>query len=229
MSGSATDFGDEGGAKLRSSRALAQRHREEQDRRAAARRAQAAMAAPATAIVDDPDPAVLRDRDPQTDLTMLEAEACGLVTREQLGTLTQCHGTPEHAVQHTRILEVLQERYNLKRLHYPRCAPGPLLPGPNGLLIPAEIRDRALATRVRVQLDATAMQRELRRHERAALRALRRNGIHNEQDTADAAALERARLKRLSKGAKRARAVQAMLASARRARESTAARQEVAC
>lgn len=100
-------------------------------------------------ITDDPLPP--RDRDPHTDLTLVEAEACGLVTSEQLRTLEQCHGTPEHEVQRTRILEIAQERYNLRRIHYPRCAVGPLLPGPRGLLIPYELRERASAERVRAR------------------------------------------------------------------------------
>lgn len=229
MSGSATDFGDEGGVKIRSSRALAERHREEKDHEEALQQAaERARDAHNAAVLDDP-PLAPRDRDPQTDLTMLEAEACGLVTDEQLRTLAQCHGTPEHDAQRLRILEVLQEKYNAARLRWPRCATGPLLPGPNGLLIPAEIRDRALALLVLRQLKETALQRELRRHERLALRALKRNGVRDASDVRDAQALERARLKRLSKGAKRARAAQAMMASARAHAEPAAVPQEVAC
>lgn len=188
------------------------------------------------APVDDPLPPT--DRDPHTDLTLVEAEACGLVTLAQLQTLERCHGTPEHEVQRTRILEIAQEKYNLRRIHYPRCATGPLLPGPRGLLIPYEIRERATAERVRRQLEETAQRRELFRHERQALRALKRNGVRwAGNDAADQAALERARLKRLSKAAKRARHAQAVLASARAierlasacAHQADAPAQEAAC
>lgn len=228
MSRSTTDFGDEGGVKIRSSRALAERHREAQDHEEALRHAsERALGTRNAAVLDDPPP--VRARDPQTELTMLEAQACGLVRREQLRTLEQCHGTPEHAVQLNRILEVLQARYNVKRRYWPKCADGPLLPGPNGLLVPAEIRDRELALLVLRQLKETALQRELRRHERLALRALKRNGVRDASDVRDVQALERARLKRLSKGAKRARAAQAMMASARAHAEPAAEPQEAAC
>lgn len=215
-----------GGSKIRSSRALADQFRAEQDAREAQQRA-AARALRAPVPVDDPLPPT--DRDPHTDLTLVEAEACGLVTLAQLQTLEQCHGTPEHEVQRTRILEIAQEKYNVRRLHWPRCAPGPMLPGPRGLLIPYEIRERATAERVRQQLEESAQLRELFRHERQALRALKRNGVRwAGNDAADQAALERARLKRLSKAAKRARHAQAVLASVRAHRTDTPT-QEVAC
>lgn len=231
MSGSTTDFGDEGGARVRSSRVLAARHREEQDRQDALvrerERAHQARLAHNAAVLDDPEPA--GDRDPAHDLTLLEAEACGFVTHEQLRTLEQCHGTPEHEVQRTRILEIAQERYNICRRDWPACAVGPLLPGPRGLLIPTELRGHERAVRVRVQLEQTAELRDLYPHERAALRALKRNGVRRPDSPADDAAIERARLKRLSKGAKRARAAQASMASARQRLETTAEPQEVAC
>ncbi|WKW11796.1 hypothetical protein Strain138_001062 [Pseudogemmatithrix spongiicola] len=179
----------------------------------------------AATIIDDPE--LDGDRDPQSALTLVEAESLGYVSHDQLRTLHQCLGTPEREAQRTRILEIAQARYNLERRRWPVCAIGPLLPGPHGLLIPVEIRGLAKATRVREQLETTEQLRPLARHERQALRALKRNGVRRVgNDSADTAALERARLKRLSKAAKRARAAQAGMARAR-ARQASA--QEGAC
>ena len=160
------------------------------------------------------------------ELTIHEAQACGFVSRDDLRVLAQCHGTPEHETQLIRLLEIAQERFRKAVVSWPLCADGPLLPGPRGLLIPVELRDKAKALRVRAQLEETALLRDLFRHERRALRALKVNGVHDEGSAVDTAALERARLRRLSRGAKRARAAQAMMASAR-ARQSAPA-QEVA-
>ena len=204
--------------KLRSSRKLAENYRDFEDAREQSARS-GGHARPEAAILDDPEPS--DDRDPATALTLLEAEACGLLSRAQLRTLAECHGTPEHETQRIRILEIAQGEYNTRRSAWPACAPGPLLPGPRGLLIPVELRGKDRAIRVRRQLEETARRRDLFRHEREALRALKRNGVRDPESAVDAAALERARLKRLSKGAKRARSAQAMMAGAR-ARQAAA-------
>ncbi len=164
------------------------------------------------AYVDDPACDATRT---VRDLTLLEANACGLVTDEQIRTLAQCHGTPEHEAQRTRILEIAQERYVAEAVKWPLAASGPLLAGPRGLLIPTELRGQVYAQRVRIQLEQTADLRPLMRHERQALRTLKANGVRLPASEQDVAALERARLRRLSRGAKRARASQAMMASAR--------------
>ena len=186
----------------------------------------ASVLEPPPAFFDDPACDATRS---VRDLTLLEANACGLVTDAQIRTLQQCHGTPEHDVQRTRILEIAQQHYAEQVLRWPRCAPGPLLAGPHGLLIPMELRGRTYAQRVRVQLEQTAALRELVRHERQALRVLKANGIRVAVDAADEAALDRARLKRLSKAAKRARAAQAGCASARARAVAASSAQEVAC
>lgn len=97
------------------------------------------------------------------------------------------------------------------------AAPGPLTSGPRGLDIPLRVETVDEARAILNQLNDTAAVRELTRAERHVQRRLRRMpGVHQPSATHEFTAIAKARLRRLSKAAKRARAAQRTLEGTRR-------------
>lgn len=111
-------------------------------------------------------------------------------------------------------------------------APGPLEATRHGLAIPHRVETLEEARAILHQLNDTAALRELSRAERHVQGRLRRMpGVHQPAAPHEFTAIAKARVRRLSKAAKRARAAQRSMAGTRsrlqdaRAAEWTAERQ----
>lgn len=112
-------------------------------------------------------------------------------------------------------LEELDRRLSAS-IGWPEVVRGPLRRGPNGLVFPQRVATTEEARAILAQIEATAELRELTPREGRARRRLRQaQGIRRPLSEKEETTLQRAELKRRSKAAKRARASQAMMASAR--------------
>lgn len=118
-------------------------------------------------------------------------------------------------------------RAERERERWPKCAPGPCAAGPEGLVLPNEVKSRADAEAILAQLKSTRGLRELTSREKDTMRALRRQGIQQPSEPIEFKSIAKNRLRQLSKAAKRARNSQRTMEGARAALQRLNA--EAAC